>query len=98
MKRKDAQQLREVAGRYIWWESPEEALRRPVRVLAQVMDKGDFQDIVRLLALFGPAPFREALTKAEPGWFEPRAWHYWHYRLGLSPIGGPVPELPHRAF
>ena len=98
MNQQDAAQLRDVAARYIWWESPEEALRRPVRVLAQVMDKGDFQDIVRILSLIGPAPFREAITEAEPGWFGPQAWHYWHYRLGFIPAGEVVPDLPQRSF
>lgn len=93
-----AQELREAAARYIWWDTPDVALRRPLRVVAQVMDTGDFEDIVRLMSVLGRTPFREAIAKAEPGWFSPRAWHYWHYRLGLAPLGGPVPDLPRRGF
>ena len=32
--------LLEAAGRYIWWQTPEEALVWPQRVLARVMDLG----------------------------------------------------------
>jgi hypothetical protein len=98
MNPQEAAHLRGIAARYIWWESPEEALRRPVRVLAQVMDKGDFRDIVHLFSRLGPAPFREAIAVAEPGWFGPRAWHYWHYRLGIVLPGEEVPDLPRRTF
>lgn len=84
------------ASRYIWWEPPEQAVRRPLRVIAQVMDIGDFEDACQLLAEVGRLAFREALRQAEPGWFNARSWHYWHYRLGLAPPGGRVPPMPRR--
>lgn len=84
------------ASLYIWWETPEEAVRQPLRVIAQVMDIGDFEDANRLLAEAGRLAFRDALRRAGPGWFNARSWHYWHYRLGLAPPGGRVPPLPRR--
>jgi len=90
--------LRRVAARYIWWETPEEAMLRPARVIAQVMNIGDFDDSRALLAAVGAASFREVLESAEPGWFNERSWHYWHYALGLCPAGGTVPRMPARRF
>jgi hypothetical protein len=84
------------AARYIWWEAPEQAVRRPLRVIAQVMDLGDFEDANQLLAEVGRLAFREALGQAGPGWFNARSWHYWHYRLGLAEPGARVPPMPRR--
>lgn len=98
MKKREIQMLRETAARYIWWEPPAQALKRPLRVLAQVMNIGDFEEVRSLLDGMGKESFKEAIAKAEPGWFSPRAWHYWHYRLGLAPAGGRVPRLPTRSF
>lgn len=93
-----AELLAPYAARYIWWEPAHLAMRRPQRVIAQVMDLGDFEDANRLLAEAGRLALRDALERAEPGWFSPRSWHYWHYRLGLAAPGGRVPPLPRRTF
>jgi hypothetical protein len=90
--------LRKDAARYIWWETPEEALRHPARVIAQVMNLGGFEDVQALLDSLGEGPFREVLRTAEPGWFNERSWHYWHYALGLCSPAEPVPPLPARQF
>ncbi|WP_306598001.1 hypothetical protein [Geothrix sp. 21YS21S-2] len=90
--------LFEDARRYIWWETPAEAMLRPDRVIAQVMNMGDFDDSRALLAAIGEASFRVVLEIAEPGWFNERSWHYWHYALGVCPPDGTVPPLPARRF
>ena len=38
---------------------------------------------------------RQVLVSAEIGQFNPRSWHYWHYRLGMAELGE-VPTLPSR--
>ena len=86
------------ARKYIWWEPPAEAVRRPERVIAQVMNLGDFNDARELLGAAGKKALRSTLLNAEPGWFNARSWHYWHYALGLNPPGQPVPPLPSREF
>jgi len=91
-------ELLRVATRYIWWEKPEKAIRRPIRIIAQVMDIGDYDDVQRLIAALGLEPLREALTQADPGWFSERSWGYWCYRLGLTEPGAPPPPLPQRVF
>jgi len=97
MERSDEQLLAELARKYIWWKSPEEALRTPQRIIAQVMNVGDYQDVQKLATQFGDEPLRQAITHAESGQFNERSWHYWHYRLGLAELGE-VPPLPARTF
>jgi len=91
-------ELLQGATHYIWWEKPTVAIRRPPRVIAQVMNIGDFDDVQRLLDVMGKDAFREALTQAEPGWFNERSWTYWCYRLGLAAPGAKVPPMPRRSF
>ena len=90
--------LRTDAARYIWWETPDEAMRRPPRVIAQVMNIGDLEDVQSLLQLVGGDTFRDVLAKAEPGWFNERSWHYWHFALGLCQPGDSVPPMPMRRY
>lgn len=86
-----------LARKYIWWKTPDEAIRVPERVIAQVMDIGDYTDVQSLAAQVGDAVLRDVLTHAEAGQFNPRSWTYWHYRLGLSHLED-VPALPARRF
>ena len=89
--------LRPLASKYIWWKTPEEAVAMPERVIAQVMNIGDYTDVQWLVSQVGDEVLREVLTHAEAGQFNERSWAYWHYRLGLSCIDH-VPALPVRRF
>lgn len=89
--------LRPFANKYLWWKTPDEAIDMPARVLAQVMNIGDYSDVQALVSLVGDEVLREVLTRAEAGQFNERSWVYWHYRLGLSPVEA-VPALPVRKF
>lgn len=89
--------IQALAGKYIWWETPEKACMWPERVIAQVMNLGDFDDAKALLETFGGPVFIKTLKEAEAGWFNQRSWHYWHYRLNNAALGG-VPPLPVRHF
>ncbi|MCX6547009.1 MAG: hypothetical protein NTW40_03045 [Acidobacteria bacterium] len=93
-----SERLRQDAARYIWWETPDEAMLRPARVIAQVMNIGDLDDVQALLGSVGEGFFREVLGTAEPGWFNERSWHYWHYALGLCQPSDAVPPMPARQF
>ena len=90
--------LQNLAAKYLWWETPEQALRHPRRVIAQVMDLGAWEDVHGLVQVIGEEPFRDVLRHAEPGWLEPRSWHYWWHRLGMLEDGAPVPPLPARTY
>lgn len=85
------------AAKYIWWQTPEEAARHPRRVMAQVMDLGTFADVRSLEKAAGPDALAEVIRQAEPGWFSPRSWHFWHRRLGMA-ASGAVPAMPVRRF
>ena len=63
--------LRTLAAKYSWWQSPEEAVKRPEPVVAQVMNLGDFDDARALIARLGEGPFVHVLRTAEAGQFTP---------------------------
>lgn len=89
--------LKPLARKYIWWKTPEEAVAMPERVIAQVMNIGDYADVQVLASQVGDEVLRDVLTHAEAGQFNERSWAYWHYRLGLSSVDH-VPPLPARRF
>jgi len=93
-----SEEVRTLASKYIWWQTPDEALQYPQRLVAQVMDKGGFEDFRLLESTFGVESMRAAILHAQPGWFRPRSWYFWHYRLGLTPWGDPPPPIPTRSF
>lgn len=85
------------AGKYIWWKTPAEAVTMPQRVIAQVMNIGDYADVQALASQVGDDVLLEVLSHAQAGQFNERSWAYWHYRLGLSSTDQ-VPALPVRRF
>jgi hypothetical protein len=85
------------ASKYIWWKTPEEATQYPLRVIAQVMNIGDYEDVQELAGRVGDEVLREALTRAEIGQFSARSWAYWHIRLGLAGFDS-VPPMPTRSL
>jgi hypothetical protein len=85
-----------IATRYIWWEPARETLTRPLRIIAQVMNLGTPSDCATVQRHFGRRQMKAAIQQADPGWFNPRSWTYWHYQLGLTPWGDEAPPLPER--
>lgn len=97
MIRIDQEALKPFASKYIWWKTPNEAVVMPERVIAQVMNIGDYTDVQALVAQVGDEVLRSVLRHAEAGQFNERSWAYWHYRLGLARVDC-VPALPVRRF
>ncbi|MDF0674872.1 MAG: hypothetical protein P0120_11130 [Nitrospira sp.] len=93
----DPASLTPFARKYIWWMTPEEAVTMPDRVVAQVMNIGDYDDVQALATLAGDDYLRAVLRQAEIGQFTPRSWAYWHYRLGLAVLDH-VPPMPARTL
>jgi len=89
--------LKRLASKYIWWKTSDEAVAMPERVIAQVMNIGDFADVQLLANQVGNDVLREVLAHAQAGQFNERSWAYWHYRLGMAEVGQ-VPALPVRRF
>ena len=73
----------ELARKCVWWKSPSDAMQWPYRVIAQVMELGDFDDVQALAGSWRPIAARR-LRNAQAGQFRPRSWAYWHFRLGLG--------------
>jgi hypothetical protein len=89
--------LRQLA-KYIWWQPPEETLQNESRLIAQVMNIGTWEDSCLLERVIGEEGMINALRLAQPGWFTPRKWYYWHYYLGIAKRENDVPEMPTRKF
>ncbi len=87
--------LLRLARRSVWWKPAEEAVQTPDRVISQIMNMGDWDDVAELVECVGSERFASVLRSAAPGVFNARSWHYWHYRLGMARFGE-VPELPVR--
>ena len=79
---------------YIWWKSVPDAMRYPSRIIAQVMNIGDYEDVQTLIESFGEETLREVVRRAEAGEFNARSWAYWHYRLGLVALDARAPMPP----
>lgn len=97
IKRADREVFRRLAAKYVWWKTPDEALDMPERVIAQVMNIGDFDDVQLLASLVGEDALRNVIRRAQAGQFDKRSWAYWHYRLGLAGVDQ-VPPVPQRRF
>jgi hypothetical protein len=83
------------ARKYVWWKTPEDAVAYPQKVIAQVMNIGEYDDVLTLTDLVGEAALRGVIQTAEIGQFSPKSWHFWHYRLNLAELDC-VPPLPVR--
>lgn len=87
--------LKQFRKRYIWWKIPGIEPSED-RIIAQVMDIGNYGDVKALEAETGRMRMRQVLSDAQPGWFSPQSWQYWHLTLGLSELDK-IPPLPRRA-
>ena len=85
-------ELRQIAQRIIWFESPEKALSDPARFFAYAMRYATHRDMNVLRKHFGDDELRELLRSVPPGIVDPRSWAYWHLKLGQYP----PPPLPER--
>lgn len=90
-------ELKRLAAKYVWWKTPDDAASLPDRVIAQVMNIGDYEDVQTLAKLVGDDRLRDVVAHAQAGQFAERSWAYWHYRLALAKLGE-VPRLPVRKF
>ncbi len=92
----DRKTLKQMAARYIWWKKPEDALNYPDRIIAQVMNIGDYDDVTALAEQIGDEKLRNVLVHTEAGQLNERSWAYWHYRLGLADEPAQLPPMPRR--
>ena len=90
--------LRAMARRYVWDQTPDEALARPDRIVRRVLDLGTWEDTSTLEAIFGHSRLAVILSASPPGALRPRSWWYWHYRLGLTVPAKSPPPMPTRSY
>ena len=93
----DREALKRLASKYIWWKTPDEAVAMPDRVIAQLMNIGDYADVQTLVHQVDDDVLRDVLTHAQAGQFGERSWAYWNYRPGLASVDH-VPPMPARRF
>jgi hypothetical protein len=65
--------LKPFASKCVWWKTPDEAVAMPERVIAQVMNVGDYSDVQSLVSQVGDEALREVLAHAEAGQFSERS-------------------------
>jgi hypothetical protein len=83
--------LSDAARRYIWWETANDAVIYPQRILAQVMNIGVWSDMCKLVELFTQEDLLSVLNEADVGQFNERSWYFWHNRFSVK-----VPPMPKR--
>ncbi len=90
---KSTPELTLLARKYIWWESPEWAMKHPDVFLANIMNLGAGEDMMLIYHIINKKLLVNALKNAA-GYFSYRSWDYWHLKLGFKKI----PPLPKRSF
>ena len=81
-----------IAQRVVWFESAEEALRRPRRFLAYLMTFGTVEEILTARKYFSAQDFEAVLADPPAGIFDECSWSYWNGVYNRRP----VPPLPQR--
>jgi hypothetical protein len=86
-------ELKALAKRYVWWQSPEDTLARRDHFLCQLMALATSEDMRVARDLLGDDAFRHALAHAPPGVVDARSWNFWHLFFFRRPPP-PQPERP----
>lgn len=82
----------DLASKLFWWKSSTEALKNPMRFVAQVMTLGDWAEVRLVERYLGREAFLKVLQSPPPGVFDARSWAYWHAVFRKTP----APKLPRR--
>jgi hypothetical protein len=85
----------EFGRKYVWWEPVGEASHPEERIIAQAMDLGTYDDILRMEQTFGCERLAQVMLGAAPGWLSDRSWEFWRGRLSYR-LGRALPEEPPR--
>ena len=85
--------MENIAREYVWWYSPQEALKNTDYFLLHVMNLATWEDAQKVLAHYGTAPFVHALHDALPGALTEKSWVFWHHWFNLPPKPYPVRKL-----
>ena len=86
--------LREVAERCVWFESPEQAIADVPRFAAYILTYGSSEDCATLREQLPDELLPAVLGAAPPGVFDARSWAYWNLIAGRD--WRTCPPLPTR--
>lgn len=93
-----AARVAQIAQPYLWWAPADGQSHGFARMVAQIMNLGTYDDILRLEEAVEPQVLAAVMIDAQPGWFDARSWAFWRGRLGFR-IGVELPETsPKRRF
>jgi hypothetical protein len=84
-----------LGAKYMWWPAASPAGHSEERIIAQVMDIGSYEDILRIEAVLGRERLADVMRHAQPGWISARSWNFWRGRLRAQ-AGLELPERPPR--
>jgi hypothetical protein len=84
-----------LGAKYMWWPAIGAGGHSEDRIIAQVMDIGTYDDILRIEAALGHERLAEVMRHAGPGWISARSWDFWRGRLRAQ-AGLVTPERPPR--
>ena len=90
--------LLELERKVFWWEPVGSQPRSEVRIVAQAMSMGGFDEIRRLEQVLGHDHLVETMLRAAPGWIDERSWELWRGRLTHATGRGIPDEAPVRSF
>lgn len=90
--------IAEFGRKYLWWKPPGGQPHSTARIIAQTMNLGTYDDILRLEQTVGKERLVDVMLNAEPGWINDRSWEFWRGRLSLA-TGAAIPHQgPRRVF
>ena len=88
-----AEELRRIAKKVVWYDSPEATLADLPTFLTQLMVYGSPSDVATVERYLPRDEFRRVLENAPAGVFTVDSWRRWHERFGMT-----APPLPRRRF
>jgi hypothetical protein len=92
------QLIAELGQKYIWWKPVGETPLSDERIIAQAMNLGTYDDILRMEETLGCERLARVMSNAAAGWFSDRSWEFWRGRLSYR-LGRALPEdAPRRSF
>src|SRR5438270_12598085 len=90
--------LQEFGRKYLWWKPIDGQPFSEDRIIAQTMNLGTYDDILRLEETVGKPRLVEIMLTAQPGWLSERSWEFWRGRLSYA-TGAAIPgQPPQRSF
>lgn len=85
-------EVRALGRIYMWWDALAGSHSQD-RIIAQVMNLGTYDDMLRLEQAVGRTRLLEVMQCAQPGWFSNRSWEFWRSRLTYT-TGATISDVP----